>query len=95
MKSMKIKQVKVIKSKLQSYWYNDKIGQEFYVTSISMFDGEFKYKVIEVGDHNNNEPSPRYFDSDDIKVIKEFDGDIIRKITISIHVNGEINESGD
>ena len=95
MKSMKIKQVKVIKSKLQSYWYNDKIGQEFYVTSISMFDHDFKYKVIEVGDHNNNEPSPRYFDPYDIKVIKEFDGEIVRKVAISIRRHGETNESSD
>lgn len=95
MKSMKIKQVKVVKSKLQSYWYNDKIGQKFYVTLNRLFDHDFKYKVIEVGDHNNNEPSPRYLDSDDIKVIKEFDGDIIRKMTISITSNGETNESCD
>ncbi len=81
---MKIKQVKVIKSKLRSYWYSDKIGQRFYVTLNSLFDHEFKYKVIEVGDHNNNEPSPRYFDPDDIKVIKEFDGEIVRKMAISI-----------
>ncbi len=95
MKSMKIKQVKVVKSKLQSHWYNDKIGQKFYVTLNRLFDHDFKYKVIEVGHHNNNEPSPRYFDSDDIKVIKEFDGSIIRKIVISIHVDGETNASND
>jgi hypothetical protein len=59
--------VKVIKAGLSSYWYADRIGQEYDVVEIKLDNhSKLEYKVIgsELG-------GTKYFDKDDVEIIKE------------------------
>lgn len=59
--------VKVIKANLSSYWYADRIGQEYDVVEIQLDNrNKFEYKVI-----GSELVGTKYFDKDDVEGIKE------------------------
>ena len=60
------KLIKIIKASRDSYWYADKIGQEFPVSC--MLDN-YQYVVLESYDKVNWVPSKRYIDVRDTETI--------------------------
>lgn len=82
---MKIKRVRVIKSK-KIYWYSNKIGEEFYVEDCfreHAFLPKWKsYRVIPFGTHKGGSPERRYLYVDDVEVLEELDGKVIEITTI-------------
>lgn len=59
--------VKVIKASLSSYWYADRIGQEYDVVEIQLGGHEkLEYKVV-----GSELVGTKYFDKDDVEIIEE------------------------
>lgn len=84
---MLIKRVRIISADLGTYWYADKIGQEFYVrdepTRIDMSGRGWRHKVISVG-HHFGCPDGRYIQDRDFEVLETFEADIVEETIISI-----------
>lgn len=85
---MKIKRVRITKAALSSYWYADKIGQEFYLLPFPDCD---RYEVIQIGTHiANHWPTRVYLTEGDFDVLETFDGEVVKRFTISIErTNGD------
>lgn len=88
---MKIKRVKVKQAALNSYWYADKIGEEFYVEGLAMTErmipGWCSYRVIPLGTHENGKPEGHYLDVGDVEVLEEIEGEVIEVTTIMLSVD--------
>ena len=81
---MKIKRVRITKSEYSTYWYADKIGNEFMVQELptAEFDFSFRYRIIPVGTQQAS--LAKYIQPDDCEIIEEFDGFVKEVITTSI-----------
>ena len=67
---MRVERVRITKAYLDSYWYADKIGQEFYIFDGSHVAGTWA--------------SPHYINEGDFEVLDVFDADILEQVTIEI-----------
>lgn len=80
---MQIKRVKVTKAARQSYWYADKIGQEFHIFELEYGIDRWRYMVIHTGTHDSM-PTPCYLDDGDFDVLEVFDAEVVEQVAISI-----------
>ncbi len=84
---MQVKRVKITSALLDSYWYADKIGQEFYIFDVSHVAGTWasrhRYEIIQTGTYAMR-PIPHYIDEGDFEVLDVFDADILEQVTIEI-----------
>jgi len=84
---MQVKRVKITSALLDSYWYADKIGQEFYIFAVSHVAGTWtsrqRYEIIQTGVHAIK-PIRHYLDEGDFEVLDVFDADILEQVTIEI-----------
>ncbi len=88
---MKVKRVKITSALLDSYWYADKIGQEFYIFDFSHVEATVarkwtsrkRYEIIQTGTYAIR-PMPHYIDEGDFEVLDVFDADILEQVTIEI-----------
>jgi len=84
---MQVKRVKITSALLDSYWYADKIGQEFYIFDVSHVAGTWtsrqRYEIIQTGTYAMR-PTPHYIDEGDFEVLDVFDADILEQVTIEI-----------
>ena len=78
---MKLLKVKIIASKLDTYWYADKIEQEFYVYNVP--NSEFGYQVVMEGVWEDM-PGEHYLKKDSVEIIEAFKADIVQEIKIMI-----------
>ena len=80
---MQIKRVRVTKADQKSYWYADKVGQEFHVFEVGYGLDRWRYMVIHTGTHDSR-PTPCYLDEGDFDVLEVFDAEVVEQVTISI-----------
>ena len=83
---MKIKRVRVLQASKPSFWYADKIGEDFFAEEQPAFYSEWRYRVIPIGIHQE-EPVARYLDEDDCEILDAFDGEIVKLVTMLIRNN--------
>lgn len=84
---MRIQRARITKASLPTYWYADRIGDEFYIT-------RFYYRkptIIPVGVHEER-PVDHYLEPEDFEVLEEFHGEVMETVSISIHRNEEIKK---
>lgn len=93
---MRVERVRITKAYLDSYWYADKIGQEFYIFAVSHVAGTWasrqRYEIIQTGVHAIK-PISHYLDKGDFKVLDVFDADILEQVTIEIRPTNRTIES--
>ncbi|MGL4557082.1 MAG: hypothetical protein ACRCV5_06245 [Afipia sp.] len=91
---MQIKRVKVTKADQQSYWYADKIGQEFHIFEVGYGLDRWRYMVIHAGTHDSR-PTPCYLDEGDVDVLEVFDAEVVEQVTISIQRKVDADETAN
>jgi hypothetical protein len=80
---MRVERVRITKAYLDSYWYADKIGQEFCVFGFCYWQDRQRYEIIQTGTYAMK-PTPHYIDEGDFEVLDVFDADILEQVTIEI-----------
>lgn len=85
---MKIHRVRIKQANLHTYWYADKIGEEFYCKEVKgrisrLYDDHFHYEVIALGTFDGH-PNVTYLDEDDVEILETFDGEVKEEVAISI-----------
>jgi len=77
---MLIRRVKIISAGMQTYWYANNIGEEFFVTNKIDSDWNDNYKVIPVG--VDSDYGMCYIEKSDVEIIESFNGDIVTEIRV-------------
>ena len=82
---MKIFKVKIISVKTESFWYADKVGEEFYVYKVrAPFSKGLSYEVVMEGTWDSV-PVGHYLTETDLEFIGEpFEADIVTEVKVSI-----------
>lgn len=91
---MQVRRVKVTKADQGSYWYADKIGQEFHVFEVGYGLDRWRYVVIHTGTHDIR-PTYCYLDEGDFEALEVFDADVIEQVTISIQRKVGADKTGN
>ena len=77
---MIILRVKIISSRMPTYWYARHIGKEFFVTDPVDHDLNDNYKVIPVG--VDSDYGRCYIEKSDVEIIEVFNGEIVTEIRV-------------
>ena len=85
---MQIKRVKITGAAQSSYWYADKVGDEFHVTEVGFRSDIWRNLVVFTGAFESRPPAS-YLTDGDFEVLEVFDGDVVEHVTISVVRDGE------
>lgn len=85
---MRIYKLNIVTCRSDAFWYSRYIGCDVFATKYD--DGhavDFVYKLVNVGHFEKS--GSCYFDAGDVRILEEFDGEVVEKMTTEIVIHPE------